>query len=229
MRLLPEALRFNILNNASSKGILALACLGIFIGLCLVFRRIQAKRGGALDPCEGGFKKVLLDGNGEKDAKKLLTDIACCSVARQLVDHPNPKHPCSKVVGIQKAKSWKAFQVPEPWSGHLLQAPILFLSSNPGISDWDAYPKGVGGFDLWEFFDCRFEGRWSKDCTKALVAGKKSYKTVAYWANIRNRATELLGTKAMCGKDYALSEMVHCKSVMGEVCSLLSARVPNST
>lgn len=35
---------------------------------------------------------------------------------------------------------------------------------------------------------------------------------VRFWAAVRARASELLGRSAIAGFDYAISEIVHCKS-----------------
>lgn len=124
-------------------------------------------------------------------------------------------HSCSEIVRSQRAAAWNAFQVPEPWSGHLEEAPILFFSSNPSISTHEAYPNGAGNPErsLQDFFDSRFDGHWVKEGNKALNADLITYgPAVNYWSCIRNRAEELLGRKTIAGVDYALSEIVHCKS-----------------
>ena len=121
----------------------------------------------------------------------------------------------SKIVNFQSASTWNDFQVPEPWSGHLGESPILFFSSNPSISTREAYPKGAGDpkVSLQSFFESRFDGYWIKHGKQALDADLKNYgPIVRYWSCIQNRAEELLGRKARPGIDYALSEIVHCKS-----------------
>ena len=106
--------------------------------------------------------------------------------------------------------------------GHLQTARILFLSSNPSISVKEAYPTGpVGDAELVDFFDKRFDGYWVKGGKFAPnnevtwhATGNEYGDSVSYWANIRKRAEELI-SKAVPGVDYALSEVVHCKSIMG--------------
>ena len=62
--------------------------------------------------------------------------MAACLDAEQL------SHPCAEVIGYQwqsidagtRTARWRgAHQLPEPWAGHLSEAPILFVSSNPSI------------------------------------------------------------------------------------------------
>ena len=92
---------------------------------------------------------------------------------------------------------------------------MLFFSSNPSISKREAYPKGAGDprVSPESFFDSRFEGYWIKNGKQALEADLNTYgKIVHFWSSIQNRAEELLGRQALPGIDYALSEIVHCKS-----------------
>jgi hypothetical protein len=150
------------------------------------------------------------------DAKELLLEIACCKIARSYFDEPVSVHPCSTIIGTQGAPSWEYFQVPEPWSGHLLKAPILFLSSNPSISSTEEYPRSSSTeAQLENFFSARFDGHWMRDNRARNTDGTYG-KKVPYWSSIHGRAAELLGRDARPGVDYALSEIVHCKS-MGEV------------
>ena len=151
---------------------------------------------------------------GERGA--LLLEIANCEIARHVLETGDRHCACSKIVAAQGAPGWNGFQVPEPWSGHLGEAPILFFSSNPSISTREAYPKGAGddpNVSLQSFFDSRFDGYWIKDGKQTLQADLKNYGgVVPYWSRIKNRAEELLGRKPQPGIDYALSEIVHCKS-----------------
>jgi len=107
-------------------------------------------------------------------------------------------------------------QVPEPWSGQLARAPILFVSSNPSISRSEDYPTWRwSDVEIADFFDNRFGGgrkRWVTDGARSLRADGTRSGSVAFWAGVRNRAGELLGRPAVPGEDYALVEVVRCKS-----------------
>lgn len=49
------------------------------------------------------------------------------------------------------------FQVPEPWAGDVGTAPVLFISSNPSISDVEPYQRwGTADEDRIEFFTDRY-------------------------------------------------------------------------
>lgn len=151
--------------------------------------------------------------NRSEDAKLLLLDIVRCDVARSHFSDSIDAHPCSTIVAAQGVMSWASFQVPEPWSGNLLTAPILFLSSNPSISGTEEYPRSAwGNSELESFFNSRFNGHWIRNDNSARNADGTYGGKVHYWSSIRNRASELLGRSAIPGVDFALSEIVHCKS-----------------
>jgi hypothetical protein len=145
---------------------------------------------------------------------QILVDISGCEIVRRLVWIPgNPDHPCCDIVSTQNVPSWSSFQVPEPWSGHIAKRPILFLSSNPSISQTEAYLRGSwDATRLADFVDTRFDGYWVQSGTMPRNADHSYGSKVRYWSCIRNRASELLGRPAVPGVDYALSEVVHCKS-----------------
>lgn len=148
------------------------------------------------------------------EVDRLSTEISYCEIARGLVDKPVASHPCHSIVATQQVHSWSAFQVPEPWSGHLTQSPILFLSSNPSISVTEAYPTGSSASsDIASFFEARFDGKWVNAKNQLLNADGSYGPVVRYWSCVRNRAAELLGREAVPGIDYTISEIVHCKSI----------------
>jgi hypothetical protein len=159
------------------------------------------------NPLDGSLPDVI-------DSKTLSTEISRCEIARGLVDKPVTGHSCYKIVATQQVHSWSAFQVPEPWSGHLTESPILFLSSNPSISVAEAYPTGSSApSDVNSFFETRFDEKWVNKKNQSLNADGSYGPAVPYWSCIRNRAAELLGREAVPGVDYTISEIVHCKSI----------------
>lgn len=111
-------------------------------------------------------------------------------------------HPCSAIAGCQVGEK---YHVPEPWSGHIGAAPILFVSSNPSIDEREHYPTpGWTDARTIEFFQRRFD----PDAGYSYSAFRK----VHFWASVRRRAGEILNRDAIQGKDFALTELVHCKS-----------------
>jgi hypothetical protein len=149
------------------------------------------------------------------DASNLLVQIATCRIAKEELETSGKYQKCSEIVRVQGANSWLDFQVPEPWSGHLSSAPLLFLSSNPSISLTEKYPRGHwSATELNSYFENRFDGYWVKNGRRALQANGMEYgNAVGYWSNVWCRAQELFGRDPVPGRDYVLSEIVHCKSV----------------
>jgi hypothetical protein len=106
-------------------------------------------------------------------------------------------------------------QVPEPWSGDLKRAPLLFISSNPSIDEKEEYPLWSWQ-DQWieDFFVNRYGGggrQWIEDGIRSL-RHDGSRVPVRFWIEVRQRAKELFEREVIGGRDYALTEVVHCKS-----------------
>jgi hypothetical protein len=120
------------------------------------------------------------------------------------------------IVESQGIGSIEDHQVPEPWSGRIGSAPLLFISSNPSISVKEEYPRWAWP-DEWveDYFQNRFcEGRkhWIIEGKRTLLRNGEYGRSTAFWAAVQQRAMELLGADTQPGIDYALTEMVHCKS-----------------
>jgi hypothetical protein len=81
----------------------------------------------------------------------LLREITRCPNIEQCFINPQSSNPCSKIISTQKVIALANLQVPEPWSGNLEHAPILFLSSNPSLDDEEVIPR-------WSWSD-----EWIKD------------------------------------------------------------------
>lgn len=151
-------------------------------------------------------------------ADHLLRTIARCPVVEQCkAMGPRAAHPCGAIVGVQEGARLADHQVPEPWSGDLKRARILFVSSNPSISVTEEYPRWSWPDEgVEDFFTNRFGGgreQWILDGTRSRQAdGSYAARPTAFWAKVRARAAELLGDGVRPGIDYALTEVVHCKS-----------------
>ena len=147
---------------------------------------------------------------------EVLTAITRCPVVARC--RSDERHPCYTVVTSQPAERG-TFQVPEPWTGHLDTAPILFVSSNPSIDPAELYPTPEWtNAERIDFFRERFDRRrppWIDHRMRARrvdPTGQPSRGT-AFWLATRARAAELVvGRPPAPGVDYALTEVVHCKS-----------------
>jgi hypothetical protein len=86
----------------------------------------------------------------------------------------------------------------------------------PSINDVEDYPTwGWSEAEIADFFENRFGGGrkpWVIEGARSLRADGTRSGSVTFWAGVRNRAAELLGRPAVPGEDYALTEVVRCKS-----------------
>jgi hypothetical protein len=149
-------------------------------------------------------------------ADELLVQITNCPVVSEC--RRGSSKACSRVVAAQANIPWDDYHVPEPWNGELESARLLFISSNPAIDPRERYPTpDWGDVERIDFFRHRFSGgreRWTNGFRTLLKDGRydSAPRAGKYWAEIHNRAIELLGPEAKPGIDYALTEVVHCKS-----------------
>jgi hypothetical protein len=166
---------------------------------------------------------------------QLAGAIASCTSVHEAIANPN--HPCSKVVREQSKLIDVELkrQRPEPWMGGLAKADLLFVSSNPSINE-DPYPLGEV-FPTYEWSETDsadfFVNRCNPDSEKVKVTfgtdSQPNFLTLCYdgeyrsgvsnpkrpqptWKNTHDRAVELLGADAHPHFNYAITEIVHCKS-----------------
>ncbi len=172
-----------------------------------------------------------MDKHQPNRAESLLIEIARCPVVDLCLEQREGGDWCRQIVQSQGVSTVREFQVPEPWSGPIESAPILFLSSNPSISrsnpprDTDEeYP--TGDRETWpderiiDFFQGRFGGgreEWIRNGIRGRMKNGEFSKDpkdwVRFWASAKARASEALGRPAIPGRDYAMTEVVRCKSV----------------
>ena len=150
---------------------------------------------------------------GSKDSDSLMLEI--CRCPNISIAHQDENHPCNEIVNVQDY-SWDGFQLPEPWSGNLDSARVLCIASNPSINLKESYPNKIWGDDvILDFFQHRFsEDRiWTKN-RRVLLADGESYhnRSVAFWNNVHRQVERAYGRSVVMGVDYAMTEIVHCKS-----------------
>lgn len=145
------------------------------------------------------------------DPKELLLSIAHCFEVERVLSSKDLVHPCSKIVLSQGS----SFQLPEPWNGDLVFAPILFISSNPSINEEEEYPdQSWDDGKVVDFFKNRFQEEQTNDRRIRLKSGNYSTK-VPFWNELRNRTAEVFECDpeaVILGRDFAITEVVHCKS-----------------
>lgn len=146
-------------------------------------------------------------------AKNLMLEISRCPQIS--LAHEDTNHPCNEIVNVQDF-SWDGFQLPEPWSGDLERSQVLCIASNPSINLEESYPNKIWGDNhILDFFQHRFseDNIWTKN-RRVLLADGKSYhnKSVAFWNNVHKQVGRAFGRDVEMGIDYAMTEIVHCKS-----------------
>ena len=159
------------------------------------------------------------------EKEQLLLKIANCEIIETILNKTDNENPCFKIVRSQKITNVNDFCLPEPWSGHIRKAPILFLGSNPFISKRDDQGNRIEEFpnftwndeDIIDFFENRFgrgKKEWVKDGKYTLRAdGKHKKEAVKYWTSAIKWTAGLLGrTNVSPGTHFAITEVVHCKS-----------------
>jgi len=151
-----------------------------------------------------------------RDASNLLLEIARCPNLLQCYDTTINNHPCSNIVSTQN-NLLDVFHLPEPWNGEIESAPILFISSNPSININEVYPTtSWPDNEIIDFFSNRFGGNWvdiqNYRYYPKLKDGTYSKGNV-FWGKVRNHSEKLLQRNVIAGIDFALTEVVHCKSV----------------
>ena len=161
-----------------------------------------------------------------------LLGIARCPVMSDCLDRGTSPHPCAAIARFQwdaidpalRIARWRtAHQLPEPWVGHLVEAPILFVSSNPSIRG-QITPEGLAAPTrdgiTWDTPDDEIIDRFENAFDKYMIDGVRwigATRATRYWSSIKRRAQELiLDRPVRPGHDYALTEIVRCKS-RGEV------------
>ena len=151
---------------------------------------------------------------------QLLFDIAKCSNFCTLIQHGNISNPCNDIINFQRqqdAVNAIDFQLPEPWNGDIINAPILVISSNPAYSKIELYPNLCWPEPMIaDFFINRFKDRgpkysWIYNNRVLNINGTRG-KPVRYLISIQKRIEEILLRSVKPGIDYCITEIVHCKS-----------------
>jgi hypothetical protein len=121
---------------------------------------------------------------------------------------------CSSFDDFQGSSRFNDFQVPEPWRGHIDKAKILFVSSNPSIScdeDFPTYKWDIKSIE--NFFITCFDAnsKFTKEGVRYKKKDGQYSDSIRFWASIKSIANEVIDN-AVPGTDYAMTEVVHCKS-----------------
>ena len=148
----------------------------------------------------------------------LLKRISRCRNIDICIDGNNKDHPCSNIILSQGVSKQADFYVPEPWSGRIETAPILFIGDGTTIDAEEKYPTSAcPDYFIKDFFNNRFGGgikNWVKDGLYPLCIDdtyKKKWNRL--WSACANRSFELLEAVSINpGYDFAVSETSRCRS-----------------
>lgn len=160
------------------------------------------------------------------NARQIAWDIINCG----LKNAPNTNSVCNPLYRSQVCPTLQDFQIPEPWNGDIINAPILFVGINPGFMVDELYPKIGNAYwtqanreldtaKVEDFFENRFNGYYVVHSNgrrfriKTTSLQQKSLRGRTFWGYIKSISDKILNTSnSNPGTDFAITEMVHCKS-----------------
>lgn len=147
-----------------------------------------------------------------KELMKLFEEIQYCENIKKYYSGEITN--CYKIIECQREKE-ESFQLPEPWNGDIINAPILIISSNPSINKEEVYPtKEWTKEKRIDFYFNRFQSEWTKDEKYIkLKNGNYRKKSEKFWTEVKGIVEEIMEKEnIILGKDIALMEVVRCKS-----------------
>lgn len=147
-----------------------------------------------------------------EDTRALLEEIAHCPVTASCKS--GHEHPCSRVVDVQRDAALSRHQVPEPWSGHLEQALVLFIGTSPAIARGeDCAVWSDPSDEIVGYFEARFGAgpRQIREGVYPPIPGGHSGTPLQSWVDVKARAGELID-EPVPGVDYAMTHAVHCRT-----------------
>ena len=181
----------------------------------------------------------MFNGPSDRDkTKELSLSIASCKEIKEACS--SSTSPCHKVVTSQEYLGLDFRQSPEPWAGNLANAKVLFVSSNPSISEavlnGEDYPKvdystASSSHPEWsierlaDFHVNRFDQTREQPFVNHLAqflsldgnyrGSDKSQPgkgSQTFWRNAIRESKYLLGKEIDLSNDLCLTEVVHCKT-----------------
>ena len=171
-------------------------------------------------------------------ARTLALSIARCDEVKKATG--DSSHDCHKIVRAQEYLGTVFRQSPEPWAGDLLKAKVIFLASNPSISEapdtGEDYP--LVSFDeadsthpewpegrIADFHEYRFDQSQPQPfvnpkaqflCRDGQYRGSDRAQpgkgSQTYWRNALKETSFILRKPVDISSDLCLTEVVHCKT-----------------
>lgn len=162
--------------------------------------------------------------------RRLAVSIARCENLPRAIE--DQSHPCHRVATFQPDTENR--HIPEAWFGNITGSQVLLISSNPSIDlsedvNGENYPRANWSDEnISEWISRRVDQTWPD---VPVTFGHPTYKNFLWrcidgqyrgsgvnnkpqptWNNAHRLVVELLGKDADPSKNYALTEVVHCKS-----------------
>lgn len=149
------------------------------------------------------------DKNMKPSERKLLLKIARNQEPQDVFDSlkkgKSSVSAYSKIVNAQLEIGITEMHLPEPWNGHLSDAEVMIISSNPSLAADEMFPtKKWSDDDIANFFDCRFAGNQRKVRFWTCIAKYVSW--------IVGKDAEDLDSSEILDRFVVSTEIVHCKS-----------------
>jgi hypothetical protein len=172
------------------------------------------------------------------EIRKLALSIASCDQIARATD--SNSHSCAKIVAAQEYLGKEFRQSPEPWAGNLAEARVLFVASNPSISEaqltGEDYPivgfhdsdvvhpdwheQRIADFHLNRFDQDRERPHVTPGaqflCRDGAYRGSDQSApgkgSQTYWRNAFKEASYVLRRTIDLSNDVCLTEVVHCKT-----------------
>ena len=77
---------------------------------------------------------------------------------------------CDEILSVQKGSP--TLQIPEPWSGDIENASVLFVASNPAIDKNEVFPSVVNSSPYPWADRCSKSGKWTKQDVEGFFSGR---------------------------------------------------------
>ncbi len=157
--------------------------------------------------------------NSDQRVQDVFLSVSRCPNVQLCIETTAP-HACREIVEYkqreQGSTGYDSFQLPEPWVGEIDRAPIMFVSSNPSIGDDDLANGSTSDQLVWQSHHFAHGGgdrQYILDGIRTVTPDGSPLKAVRYWSWALGRVRELITHRAAVpGVDYAMTEIVHCKS-----------------
>jgi hypothetical protein len=152
-------------------------------------------------------------------ARELAVQTIRCPILTQCLGADGYRLACYDVA-VGPGSPHHGHWIPEPWVGHLAEAPLLFVSSNPaGGGEPSSDPEDPSSASSDDVLLACQDGAFDEGQLPGIAEGEYLVdchgtrgQWVRYWRWAKTCATDVFPKMPVPGRDYALTEVVHCGS-----------------